>query len=702
MIDGFTQPGNDSNTFSVRLYIYNGIRIKSSHCILTGLSMIKDSTISIYGEGMIVDFPNVDPVDSIIIYKNHFWGFQMAISMGLSGFTYPPMTNLIFESNTFINNSFGISLSQPSGATRTTDFFIKNNYFFKSAISLGFQLQSVPNNINIENNRLDSSRISFSGNMSQIVIKENQVNSASYILYNGSLYNLLFMNNTFGKNTSGVSFSGYGSDLEFYGNSFDSTSYNGSMISISPSNNTLISVNVKSNHFEKCGGIRLTLSGSGGNSALNINIEDNDFYRDTLSLYNPLIIVNVSNTSLLDGVNIINNFFDGGTIRFSSGSNTGLSRIRNLNISGNTIIGNSHFFKGIEIDGHAGFIENVSIINNIISKSNTGILLRTSSYSGYSATIRNVRVSFNSIFENDSSGIQIYNFPTSSNATIDSVIVDSNIVTLNGKDGIQIVCIENSYNYVNRLTKIYIKGNTIKENTKYGVHFYEMGTPSPSYTSPYFSNITYTQNLISDNGLKGIWIENFYDPNVPLTPIFPVPVITSVINNGGTKTIFGHIHGDTLCDYKIEVFRNNIPDSSGYGEGEFYIGDAIYTTDSLGFAVFQFPVTSVNSDYYSLTATSLITGNTSVFSNIGDSTVSLNEVDRGGVNVFPNPSNSSFNIISNKIVSLNVYDLCGKLILSKTKCDGAISFGENLLAGSYFLEVFNESERKIVKFVKSQ
>ncbi|MBK7573497.1 MAG: hypothetical protein IPI10_18540 [Bacteroidetes bacterium] len=120
-----------------------------------------------------------------------------------------------------------------------------------------------------------------------------------------------------------------------------------------------------------------------------------------------------------------------------------------------------------------------------------------------------------------------------------------------------------------------------------------------------------------------------------------------------------------LCDYKIEVFRNNIPDSSGYGEGEFYIGDAIYTTDSLGFAVFQFPVTSVNSDYYSLTATSLITGNTSVFSNIGDSTVSLNEVDRGGVNVFPNPSNSSFNIISNKIVSLNVYDLCENLFCQK-------------------------------------
>ncbi len=701
VIDGFTQPGNDSSLFSVKLFIYNGFRIKSSHCMMTGLNLIEDSTFGQYGEGMIVDFSNIDPVDSILIYKNRFQGFYKAICMGSSGFNFLPTTNLIFQSNSFINNNYAIDLLPPSSATQTTDFYFRNNYFFKSALYLSFQLLSVPNNINIEQNRFDSSRVEMSGNMSLISFKDNQLNSASYFIYDGSVYNLSLINNQFGKNHRGFIFNGYGSDLEVYGNRFDSSNTSG--ISFGAYPNSLRSVNVKNNQFINCGGVGLTMAGSLGHSAYDINIIENDFYKDSSSWFNPMVSIRVFGVALLDGINIKNNIFDGGTISVSAGSNVGVSRIKNLNVSGNTIIGNTRLSHGVEIEGDAGYIENISIDSNIISKSRNGIMLQTSSYSGYSATIRNVRIASNTIFENYSSGIIIFNHPDNSNAKIDSVVVDSNIVSMNGKDGIEISCIENSSSsYVNRLTNIELRENTVNDNNKQGIHFYEIGTPSTSFTSAYFSNITFSRNSIFDNGQKGIWIENFYDPQIPMTPIFPFPEITSIVNTGLNKTIFGHIQGDSLCDYKIEVFGNNFPDSSGYGEGQYFIGDIVCSTDSTGYAAIQYLVTNVNSDYYSLTATSLLKGNTSVFSNIGDSTVNLSELNHNGFKIYPNPFNNNFSIFTEEIVSLKIYDLFGKIISEKLKVSGEITFGENISAGNYFLEIFNGEERKTFTLVKTK
>jgi hypothetical protein len=83
------------------------------------------------------------------------------------------------------------------------------------------------------------------------------------------------------------------------------------------------------------------------------------------------------------------------------------------------------------------------------------------------------------------------------------------------------------------------------------------------------------------------------------------PVLTSVIASNGTTTITGTLDSAFSTTFRVEVFSNQQADSSGFGEGEKFLGFTNVTTDATGKASFTFnvPTAAVIGGFFSATAT---------------------------------------------------------------------------------------------------
>ena len=68
--------------------------------------------------------------------------------------------------------------------------------------------------------------------------------------------------------------------------------------------------------------------------------------------------------------------------------------------------------------------------------------------------------------------------------------------------------------------------------------------------------------------------------------------------------------------HRVEFFANTVPDSTGYGEGETFLGFKMVTTDALGNATFSFTpsVPLAYGQFITATATDTLHNNTSEFS----------------------------------------------------------------------------------------
>ena len=93
------------------------------------------------------------------------------------------------------------------------------------------------------------------------------------------------------------------------------------------------------------------------------------------------------------------------------------------------------------------------------------------------------------------------------------------------------------------------------------------------------------------------------------------PVLTSVVSNAGTTTIKGTLDSAFSSQFRIELFSNVNCDSTGFGEGQNYLGSTNVTTDASGHGSFTFTVPSANvvGGFFTSTATDP-NGNTSEFS----------------------------------------------------------------------------------------
>ncbi len=152
-----------------------------------------------------------------------------------------------------------------------------------------------------------------------------------------------------------------------------------------------------------------------------------------------------------------------------------------------------------------------------------------------------------------------------------------------------------------------------------------------------------SENSIFENGLIGIDLIPTSSgigvtPNDPLDPdpgangLQNFPDLTSASVQGGSTRIVGSLNSESLTFFTLEFFASPVCDSSGFGEGEVFLGRTTVFTDSNGDADFDVSLsTSVSEDWVvTSTATLEPTGATSEFSaciDIGVTTVEI--VDNG-------------------------------------------------------------------------
>lgn len=116
-------------------------------------------------------------------------------------------------------------------------------------------------------------------------------------------------------------------------------------------------------------------------------------------------------------------------------------------------------------------------------------------------------------------------------------------------------------------------------------------------------------NVIRDNGGLGIKLLNNGNN------LQPFPVLTSVVNGGGSITILGTITAAPNTAYALEFFSNPVCDGSGFGEGRYFLGTQSYTTNGSGTVTFSAGFTANVPSGYQITSTATSpTGDTSEFS----------------------------------------------------------------------------------------
>ena len=136
-----------------------------------------------------------------------------------------------------------------------------------------------------------------------------------------------------------------------------------------------------------------------------------------------------------------------------------------------------------------------------------------------------------------------------------------------------------------------------------------------------------SQNVIHSNFNLGITLS----PNLPGTPTLNdagdpdtvagndgqnFPVITSAVVASGNATVSGTLNSLASTQFRIEFFANTACHSSGYGQGQTFIGSTDVTTNASGNASFGPLVFAVPAGQSVITSTATDTtlGNTSEFS----------------------------------------------------------------------------------------
>ncbi len=118
-----------------------------------------------------------------------------------------------------------------------------------------------------------------------------------------------------------------------------------------------------------------------------------------------------------------------------------------------------------------------------------------------------------------------------------------------------------------------------------------------------------------DLGSNGVTANDLGDGDTGANNLQNFPVLTSANTNGSAISIGGTLNSNASRSYRIEFFANAAADSTGYGEGQTYLGYTNVTTDGSGNAAFavNFTTSVAVGAAISATATDLTTNDTSEF-----------------------------------------------------------------------------------------
>jgi hypothetical protein len=160
--------------------------------------------------------------------------------------------------------------------------------------------------------------------------------------------------------------------------------------------------------------------------------------------------------------------------------------------------------------------------------------------------------------------------------------------------------------------------NTIAFNTSNGITILDGlfgGFPGAIGNAIRGNSIFSNTGLGIDLGSNGISSNDVCDFDSGPNNLQNFPVLTSAASNGLSINIQGMLNSTPNITYDVEFFANSACDSSGFGEGQTFIGSTTVTTDgscNAGFSV-TFPVSVSAGQFITATATDPA-GNTSEFS----------------------------------------------------------------------------------------
>jgi Astacin (Peptidase family M12A)/Right handed beta helix region len=154
-------------------------------------------------------------------------------------------------------------------------------------------------------------------------------------------------------------------------------------------------------------------------------------------------------------------------------------------------------------------------------------------------------------------------------------------------------------------------GNTIAFNGWAGVSIYDQPTTNNSIRGNFIFSNDYLGIDLNGDGVTTNHSVFVAGPN----NLQNFPVITNAFGYSGSTIVAGTFNSLASQTYLIDVYRNLAEDSSGYGQGQVYLGAVSVTTDNNGNANFAYTNSGGNytAQYISTTATDT-NGNTSEFS----------------------------------------------------------------------------------------
>ncbi|MES2356469.1 MAG: DUF4347 domain-containing protein [Pseudomonadota bacterium] len=296
------------------------------------------------------------------------------------------------------------------------------------------------------------------------------------------------------------------------------------------------------------------------------------------------------------------NVISGNTNRgiFLAGSSTGFNIKGNyvgLNATGSAAVGNGG--DGVRLNGADGNTIGGTAVGagNIISGNGTGISMPNGSNNIIQGNYIGTNAAGTAALGNTAYGLDIYG--SSSRNTVGGTVVGAgNIISGNVSTGINIASSTAKNNS--------ILGNSIYSNGGLGINL---------------GGASVTANDVGDVDTGGNDLQNF-------------PVLTSAYSNSARSLVNGTLTSNASSTFRIEFFGNLSTDSTGYGEGETYLGFVNVITGVSGSASFSATLAGLPSSgqWISATATDQTTGDTSEFA-FGVQAIATNNPPAGTNNV---------------------------------------------------------------------
>jgi len=157
-------------------------------------------------------------------------------------------------------------------------------------------------------------------------------------------------------------------------------------------------------------------------------------------------------------------------------------------------------------------------------------------------------------------------------------------------------------------------GNTIAFQSAWGI-LINSGSGNDISANSIFSNGNIGINLTGGVENQSVTANDPLDADTGPNNLQNYPVLTGISGGGNSAAVNGELHSAANSAYVIDFYRNNVVDSSGFGEGQNYLGFLAVQTDAQGDATFSFPLgSSASGQFITATATDAAF-NTSEFSN---------------------------------------------------------------------------------------